>query len=220
MTLYVTQGLLALCGIAALSSLFMYVTSYSIIILVLAGICSLSLLPLYRYATLKTSRTHLDTFVMLLIAATGIAYRVVGFMVLSHRFFHMPTPSVLGAFHLTASAMKIPDGAITSPTKVSAAFLTSLNTVAIHIVGAIIGRLLRLLTLQTARSSRELSEVTRLLEEFPSGPNDYFKLWPTPKRYYFSQSRHAAITYLPVREYLFVFGDPNGDPQGFADLAR
>lgn len=66
----------------------------------------------------------------------------------------------------------------------------------------------RLRTQQT--SETEQNEIVALLETCGQSCEDYFKIWPQPKRYFWNGARTAAITYDVAGNVAFVLGEPVG----------
>ena len=53
-------------------------------------------------------------------------------------------------------------------------------------------------------------EIRRLLEGRHAGSEDFFKLWPEDKHYFFNHKRTAGIVYKVHRGIALVVGDPFG----------
>lgn len=59
-------------------------------------------------------------------------------------------------------------------------------------------------------SVAEQAKVARLLGAYGQSDEDYFKLWPQPKRYFWNGTRTVFITYDVVGNVAFVLGHPVG----------
>jgi phosphatidylglycerol lysyltransferase len=61
----------------------------------------------------------------------------------------------------------------------------------------------------------ERDEVTNLLDKYGLSSEDFFKLWPQPKRYFWDGARTTVIAYEVKRSVAFVLGNPVGpDAEG------
>jgi len=58
----------------------------------------------------------------------------------------------------------------------------------------------------------------QLLEEFPASSEDFFKLWPHDKIYFFNQRQTAGLAYGVRGGLALVVGDPCGNPRHFDQL--
>src|SRR5205823_3086788 len=61
----------------------------------------------------------------------------------------------------------------------------------------------------------DYSDLTKLLRDYPSTSEDFFKLWPRDKAYFFNSSRSAALAYKTSRGVALVVGDPVGKKSEF-----
>src|SRR5579884_3528102 len=62
--------------------------------------------------------------------------------------------------------------------------------------------------------------VEQLLHEYPSDIDDFFKVWPHDKLYYFSRNNDAGVGYHVQRGVSLVVGNPFGNPRYFSSLVR
>jgi phosphatidylglycerol lysyltransferase len=57
-----------------------------------------------------------------------------------------------------------------------------------------------------------------LLAKYPASSEDFFKLWPHDKIYFFDDTAQAGLAYSVHRGVALVVGDPLGDPKKFDSL--
>ncbi len=153
-----------------------------------------------------------------LILAVALLYGVTGFLLLDKRDFHSDI-SVWGAVQRTVDQFGwTTEQAIVPHTRRAHLFVDSLRVVSVAAVGyaalalfqPIKGRLVD----QT--SQRELAR--ELLQKHHGNSEDFFKLWPEDKHYFFNLSHTAGVAYGVRNGVALVAGDPFGDPQHFDQL--
>ncbi|HKR81886.1 MAG TPA: phosphatidylglycerol lysyltransferase domain-containing protein [Candidatus Saccharimonadales bacterium] len=65
-------------------------------------------------------------------------------------------------------------------------------------------------------SNRKHAET--LLKKYPASSEDFFKLWPHDKLYFFDHTLQAGVAYAVHRGVALVVGDPFGNPEKFDSL--
>lgn len=156
--------------------------------------------------------------VIALVFAVAFAYGVAGFLLLDMRDFHQDiTPlgavqHTLDQFGLTSSHSLIPH------TRRAKVFLDSLSVVSI---GALVYAVISLFQPLRARFSdqsaaRERTQV--LLKKHPASSEDFFKLWPHDKVYFFDDLHAAGLAYAVHGGVALVVGDPFGEGEHFGPL--
>jgi phosphatidylglycerol lysyltransferase len=66
--------------------------------------------------------------------------------------------------------------------------------------------------------TEEREHVRQLLEKYPTNSEDFFKLWPHDKQYFFNPGRTSVLAYTVKRGVALCVGDPLGDPASFPAL--
>lgn len=153
-----------------------------------------------------------------IIMMIGFAYGVAGFLILGERFFHTSI-SFEDAAILTISNVIGLNGTITEQTHVSQLFIDSLGGIGIIIFISLLGALFRPLRLKlfvTGQHDLDLAE--RILQESSTSSEDFFKLWPRDKRYFFSEDKRAFIAYKQAGHTIVVLGEPAGDHHAWPQL--
>ncbi len=177
---------------------------------------------LLTYRQVFTVRSDVRSFTLavrsiLLVLLATFLYGVVGFLLLDHRDFHREL-SGLSAAHYTLDQFGLTAHQLIPYTRRAEVFLDSLSAIS---VGALAYAFLALfqpirahLTDQSA--NRALAET--LLERYPASSEDFFKLWPHDKLYFFNRAHTAGIAYAVRGGVALAVGDPFGDPTALDDL--
>ena len=156
--------------------------------------------------------------VISLVLAVAFAYGVTGFLLLDTRDFHQEvTPlgavqHTLDQFGLTSSSTPMPH------TRRAKVFLDSLSVVS---TGAVVYGVISLFQPLRARLSDQSAareRVQALLRRYPASSEDFFKLWPHDKVYFFDDRQTAGLAYAVHGGVALVVGDPFGDRARFGHL--
>lgn len=221
-TLYIASGVVV-SGILFCLTNIVYRPTVSIVILTLLfGLAACTLLPLYTRPHMRSrvANNWYSIAAFLVVGGAGLLYGAFGFMALGPTAFHTPRPTLLQGLQETVETMLLPNELVDAPTHSAQLFIASLDAVGFIIVGLLLGVLIQPMKLRLPSSPHDRRDLERLLRTYPTDADDYFKLWPQPKRYFFSPSRKSCITFLPARQSLFILGNPNGDPKEFPELIR
>ena len=153
-----------------------------------------------------------------LVIAAALIYGIVGFTLLDKPDFHQEitfTESVhytIDQFDLTTKHPLQPHS------RRARVFVDSLSFVStsavIYAVIALFQPLRLLRNDQTANRER----LQRLLDTYGAPSEDYFKLWPHDKQYYFHNQHDGALAYHVWRGVALCLGDPVGDPKHLGDV--
>lgn len=148
--------------------------------------------------------------VLVLLAA--LAYGVGGFMVLDRRDFHHEI-TIPEAIHRTIDQFDLTTSSDTVPYSSRAhIFLDSLSLLSTASVGfAFVSLFLPIRShLRPGRADRR--HIRTLIEAYPVNSEDYFKMWPQDKSYFFNADKTAGLAYGVRHGVALVVGDPIGDP--------
>ncbi len=167
-------------------------------------------------------RSDLRTFqqalwVTVLVLAVAFLYGMVGFSLLDDHDFHHEM-SVLTAAHQTIDQFGLTTDHPVASTRRARLFLDSLSVISLAAVGYAVISFFEPIRVRLIHqpSQRELCE--RLLREYPSDIDDFFKLWPHDKHYYFDKRNEAGLCYHVTRGVALVVGNPFGNPKQFGEL--
>ena len=221
-TLYITFCLLGIVLLFCGYNLFHHITISIIVLLLLVTTALLTLIPLFNLPPMRSKVSSNIYSIGTLVLVTGAAalYGILGFIILGPLAFHVAHPTLWYGVTETVETMVLPNELIDAPTHAAQLFIASIDAVGFALVVLFLGVLIQPIAIQRRSTPWDRRRVEMLLRAYPTTADDYFKLWPQPKRYFFSASRLSCITYLPARRSLFVLGDPNGDPKEFSALIR
>ena len=149
-----------------------------------------------------------------IILAVAFLYGVIGFQLFDQKDFHqeiaLPT-----AAHYTIDQFGLTNNHITAYTKRSLFFVDSLAAVSITSVIYAAAAFFAPVRFRLSHHNDEYQAVLDLVTHHSTTSEDFFKLWPMDKAYFFNYDRMAAIAYKTVAGSALVVGDPIGPPAAF-----
>ena len=155
------------------------------------------------------------TFLALLIA---LVYGVTGLKLLEERDFHQDF-SIPTAIHYTVDQFGLTTSKQLAPyTKRARVFLDSLSVLSAGALGFSLLSLFQPLRARFVNQLHNREYIQSLLERYPASSEDFFKLWPHDKAYFFHASGRAGLAFHIRRGVALVVGDPVGDHALFDDL--
>jgi phosphatidylglycerol lysyltransferase len=175
---------------------------------------SLILLGLVGYASYFRIRSDIRSFafslrfIVLMLAITFV-YGVSGMLIMSHSDFHQEI-TLSKAVHQTIDQMGLTTEELKPHTKRAYIFMDSLTMVSVASVGYGLASLFQPLRARLANQSAQRRKARRLLELYGGDSEDFFKLWPHDKHYFFSANQTSGIAYRVQRGVLVTVGDPFG----------
>ncbi|MEJ0073045.1 MAG: phosphatidylglycerol lysyltransferase domain-containing protein [Candidatus Saccharibacteria bacterium] len=157
--------------------------------------------------------------VSVLVLLVAFAYGVGGFTLLDDHDFHheIGLPS---AMHQTVDQFGLTDDHAVAYTRRARLFVDSLSVLSVAAVGYAAISLFQPIRMRLVNQTSQRDHAERLLREYPSDIDDFFKLWPHDKLYYFDKSGEAALAYHVSRGVALVVGNPFGEPKRFAKLTK
>jgi len=169
-------------------------------------------------------RSDMRTFrravgVSMLVLGLAFAYGAVGFVLLDrHDFQHNMT--VLGAMHQTVDQFSLTTDHPVAHTRRARLFMDSLPVMSIAALGYVAVSFFDPIRMRFVNQAASREKVQRLLQDYPSDIDDFFKLWPHDKLYFFDHSGKAGLAYHVTRGVALVVGDPFGNPKQFLLLCK
>jgi phosphatidylglycerol lysyltransferase len=158
-------------------------------------------------------------FITIMLAA-ALVYGVAGFTLLDKSDFHQEI-NLPSAIHYTIDQFNITTRKPARPyTKRAHLFVDSLSFVSL---GAVIYAAIALFQPLRVRLSDQESERQRMVELLRryGGPSEeFFKLWPHDKQYFFDDSGRSGLAFHVNRGVALCLSDPAGDPKRFKLLIR
>lgn len=168
-------------------------------------------------------RTHATNFRQGLAALTAslafaLVYGTLGFWLLDRRDFGVDF-SIPDAFgHTIREYVLLGSGDLHPHSRFSHWFLESFSVVGVATLIYMLYSILKPLQyeLRTLPAERERAEL--LLQTYGGEIDDYFKLWPHDKSYFFSSDGKAFIAYAVARGVAVCFANPEGQPASISEL--
>ena len=158
--------------------------------------------------------------------AVALAYGTFGFYTLDRRDFGQDF-SLSSAFQETFKEYFIDDSNLVPHTRTAHIFLESLNVVGATTLTLVFLSLFRPLRFALGQTETERQMAEAITAKYGTSTEDFFKLWPHDKHFYFNSQQTAFITFRVVRGVALALGDPTGEPrdswfliQEFATYAR
>jgi phosphatidylglycerol lysyltransferase len=155
---------------------------------------------------------------VVLVLAVALIYGVTGFLLMDNRDFHQEI-GVGDAIHHTIDQFGLTTSSNLVPyTRRAQAFLDSLSIISIGAVGYAIVSLFQPIRVRFTEQAASREKARELVERYPASSEDFFKLWPHDKLYFFNESQTAGLAYSAHRGIALVVGDPFGDKAAHDEL--
>jgi phosphatidylglycerol lysyltransferase len=178
---------------------------------------------LWVYRRVFTVRSDIRNFAIALrISALtlGVAfmYGVAGFMLMDVHDYRQKISLGQAAFR-TVNQLGIGSAAQLTPyTGRAHLFERSLSVLSIGAIAYSFVSLFQPLRARFSDQTEARQKAATLLERYPATSEDFFKLWPHDKVYFFDQSNTAGLAYAVQRGVALVVGDPLGNAKKFDAL--
>src|SRR5581483_4301611 len=170
----------------------------------------------------KAPAVHIRQGVYLLVGSIifALLYGTIGFWLLDRRDFGI-TFSLLEAFENTLRQYTlIGNTGLVPHTRYARWFLNSFKLVGITTIAYCLYNILRPLSYELREAPLERAQARELLDKYGGEVDDYFKLWPPDKSYFFSSDNEAFIAYGVARGVAICFANPEGRPGSIRPLMQ
>jgi len=157
--------------------------------------------------------------ISLVVLLVAFLYGVGGFSLLDDHDFHQEI-SLITAAHYTIDQFGLTTNHPVAHTRRARYFLDSLSVISVTAVVYTAISLFEPIRVRFANQVIQRSHAARLLTQYPSDLDDYFKLWPHDKLYYFDESGEAGVAYHVTRGTALVVSNPFGNPKQFKPLMK
>jgi phosphatidylglycerol lysyltransferase len=154
----------------------------------------------------------------IIILLVALVYGVVGFQLLDDSDFHQEI-GLTSAAHYTIDQFNITTAKPLKPyTKRAHLFVDSLSVVSVVAVGYALLSLFQPIRARFSdqTSAREL--LHNLMQRYGAPSEEFFKLWPHDKQYFFDTSGQSGVAFHTYRGVALCISDPVGDPLHFSPL--
>ncbi len=167
---------------------------------------------------MRNFTTALKRAVVILLVA--FLYGTVGFQLLDKRDFHQDFQLLTGA-HYTVDQFGLTTAKQLEPqTKRAQLFLDSLGAISLGSLFYVGVSFFSPIRFRLNNRQGDYEDMARLLRQYPSSSEDFFKLWPQDKAYFFSANRSAGLAYKSAAGVALVVGDPAGRKAEFGPLIK
>lgn len=170
----------------------------------------------------KAPAVHIRQGVTLLLGSVLLAllYGTIGFWLLDRRDFGT-TFSLVEAFENTLLQYTlIGNTGLVPHTSYAKWFLNSFAIVGVLTLLYSLYNILRPLRYELREAPLERAQARELLDKYGGEVDDYFKLWPPDKSYFFSSDNEAFIAYGVSRGVAICFANPEGRPGSIRPLMQ
>jgi phosphatidylglycerol lysyltransferase len=155
--------------------------------------------------------------IMLLVA---LIYGVTGFSLLDNSDFHQEI-SFPTALHYTVDQFDLTTTRPIHPyTRRAKYFVNSLSFVSVGAVAYVIISLFQPLRFRLSEQNANRKHMYELMMRFGGSSEDYFKLWPHDKQYFFDDSELAGLAFRVHHGIALCLGDPVGKPNQLNHLLQ
>jgi len=155
-----------------------------------------------------------------IILAAALVYGMAGFTLLDKSDFHQEIGFGSG-IHYTIDQFNITtQKPVQAYTKRAHLFLDSLSFVSLGAVVYAGVALFQPLRLRLSDQHAERQRMTGLLERYGGPSEEFFKLWPHDKQFFFDETGDSGLAFHVSRGVALCLSDPAGDPKRYALLLR
>jgi phosphatidylglycerol lysyltransferase len=155
---------------------------------------------------------------IVLVLAVALVYGVTGFILMDKRDFHEEI-SFSTAIHRTVDQFDLTTThSLTPYTRRAKVFVNSLSVISVGAVAYAAVSLFQPIRARLTDQTAQRDLARELLTRWHGNSEDFFKLWPHDKLYFFNLAHTAGVAYSVHRGVALVVGDPFGDPSAFPGL--
>jgi phosphatidylglycerol lysyltransferase len=148
-----------------------------------------------------------------------LLYGVVGFSLLDRHDFHQEI-SLPTALHQTIDQLGITTPNVVPHTARARLFVDSLTVISVAGLSAAALSFFQPIRFRLQPQHAQRALALELLERYPSDIDDFFKIWPHDKHYFFDHEQQAGLAYQVRSGVALVVGDPFGNPKRFLLLLQ
>ena len=154
----------------------------------------------------------------LLILFVAFIYGLAGFSLLDKSDFHQEI-SPLSAVHYTIDQFDLTTKQpLVTHTRRAKLFVDSLSLISVGAVGYAVVALFQPLRLRFSDQTANRRRLAELLERGGAHSEDFFKLWPHDKQFFFDQADTSGLAFHVRRGVALCLGDPVGNKKVFGRL--
>lgn len=147
-----------------------------------------------------------------LILSVAFLYGLVGFQVFDQKDFHQEI-SLPAAARDTIDQLGLTNNHVTAYSRGSLFFVDSLAALSVSAVFYAAVSLFAPIRFKLSHHRADYELAAGLISEYSTTSEDFFKLWPRDKAYFFNDTKTAMIAYKTTGSVALVVGDPIGQPK-------
>jgi phosphatidylglycerol lysyltransferase len=155
-----------------------------------------------------------------LILLVAFLYGLVGFSLMDEHDFHQEVSTVSAAHYTLDQFGLTTTHQITTYSKRANLFLDSLGAVSVAAVFYTAVSFFAPIRFRLHHSQKDYLDSVAILRKHSVTSEDFFKLWPNDKSYFFSKDRKAFIAYRVVSGVALTVGDPVGSKLSIKSLIQ
>jgi phosphatidylglycerol lysyltransferase len=193
--------------------------------LISALIAGLALVALLLTKNQFCSRVHSDNLwqglrILLISIIFAITYGILGFWLLDKRDFGTTFSFGEAITRTLKSYLLLGNNDLVAHSRYARWFLHSLAIVGGLALAYGVFSIFRPLRNRLHTLPGERAKAQKILQRYGGETDDFFKLWPTDKSYFFSSDGKAFVAYGVARGVAVCFASPAGDPESIASLLK
>lgn len=180
---------------------------------------------LYKYKDEYKVRSDIQSLTLairtsLLVLLVAFAFGVSGYKLLDDHDFHTEI-NTSEAVRRTIDQFDLTSVSTLQPyTKRAVIFTDSLSIISLGALLYVFTSLFKPIKAKLTDQTHNREIATALLEDFPASSEDYFKIWPNDKSYFFNWRQNAFLAYHVQSGVALVVGDPAGKNSEFSNLIK
>lgn len=153
-----------------------------------------------------------------IVLGAALVYGVVGFSLLDVPDFHQEI-SFPASVHYTVDQFDLTTNHPLHPyTKRAHLFVDSLSFISVAALAYVAVSLFQPLRVRLSSQAHERELMHGLLKKYGGASEEFFKLWPHDKHYFFDDSGESGLAFSVHRGVALCLGDPAGNPKRFDSL--
>jgi len=154
----------------------------------------------------------------LLIVLVAFVYGIAGFTLLDKTDFHQEISPISAAHHTIDQLDLTTNRPLLPETRRARLFADSLSFISVGAVGYAVIALFQPIRSRFADQTADRRRMAMLLASGGAHSEDFFKLWPHDKQFFFDQASSSGLALHVGRGIALCLGDPVGDKQTFGRL--
>jgi phosphatidylglycerol lysyltransferase len=145
-------------------------------------------------------------------------YGTIGFYLLRRREFGYDFDLLPSLKYSFLQLFTFQDAGLIPHSRYAKLFLDSLNAISITALALAVGSIFKPIRFALGTPDTDRKRAEDILGKYSTSVEDYFKLWPADKHYFFSASNDAFLAYKISGSKALILDGPSGNPKQYAGL--